>query len=190
MVNNSKQLIMAAVFTSTVLLFFATPSLATEQSANTANLSSQETLQLIQQLDAAKKADWNAVLDPSVSAVRRGTFLNQMNKADLASKELSHGFTVRQSEIEDALWAPPKHISPEERAQLIRQLKQARQQDDQNEENMLNDLAWSRSAAPADTAIFDERKEQIDMVVEDLEIGAPVHWSAIKQALAVPTSPY
>jgi hypothetical protein len=190
MINNSKQLFMAAVFTSTLALFFTTPAIATEQSSNTANLSSQQSLQLIKQLDAAKKADWNAALDPSVSPVRRETFLNQMNKADRASKELSHGFTVPQSEIEDALWAPPKHISPEKRAQLIRELKQARQQDDQNEQNMLNDLAWSRSAAPADTTIFDGRKEEVDKVVMDLEIGAPVHWSAIKEALVVPASPY
>jgi hypothetical protein len=190
MINNSKQLFMAAVFTSTLALFFTTPAIAIAQSSNTANLSSQQSLQLIQQLDAAKKADWNAALDPSVSPVRRETFLNQMNKADRASKELSHGFTVPQNEIQDALWAPPKHISPEERAQLIRELKQARQQDDQNEQNMLNDLAWSRSASPADTAIFDERRQQVDKVVKDLEIDAPVHWTAIKEALVVPVSPY
>jgi len=190
MISNSKQLFMASVFTSTVLLTFATPALAADQSSTTANLSSQQTSKLIQQLDAAKKADWNAALDPSVSPVRRGTFLNQMNKADQASKELSHGFSVPQSEVEDALWSPPKHISPEERAQLIRELEQAKQQDERNEQHMLNDLAWSRSAAPADTAIFDERKQEVDAVVKDLEIGSPVHWSAIKQALVVPTSPY
>jgi len=172
------------------IVFCATPSLAADQSSTTARPLSQETSKLIQQLEAAKQADWSAALDPSVSPVRHGTFLNQMNKADRASKELSHGFAVPRGEIEDALWVPPKHISPEERAQLIRQLKQARQQDDQNEQNMLNDLAWSRSAAPVDTAIFDERKQEVDKVVMDLEIGAPVHWSAIKQALAVPTSPY
>jgi hypothetical protein len=190
MINNSKQLIMAALFTSTLALFFTTPAIATEQSSNTANLSSRQTSELIQQLDAAEKADWNWALDPSVSPVRREAFLNQMNKADLASKELSHGFAVPESEIEDALWAPPKHILPEERAQLIRQLKQARKQDDQNEQNMLNDLAWSRSAAPVDTSIFDQRKQEVDKVVMDLEIGAPVHWSAIKEALVVPASPY
>lgn len=190
MISNSKQLFMATVFTSTVLLFFATPSLAADRSSTTANLSSQQTSKLIQQLDAAKKADWNAALDASVSPVRRGTFLNQMNKADQASKELSHGFAAPQSEIDDALWAPPKHISPEERAQLIRELEQAKQQDERNEQQMLNDAAWSRSAAPMDTVTFDQRKQQVDRVVENLEIGAPVRWSAIKQALVVPTSPY
>ena len=55
---------------------------------------------------------------------------------------------------------------------------------------MLNGLAWSNSVAPVDTVTFDERKAQVDRVIEDLKIGAPVHWSDIKQALVVPPSPY
>jgi hypothetical protein len=173
-----------------VLTIFQIPAFAEDATLTAAKVPSQRTPQLIQQLDAAKKADWDAALDPTVSTVRQETFLNQMNKADKASKELRHGFAVSQSEISDALWAPPKHITPEERAKLIQELNQAKQQDDQNEQRMLNDLAWSRSAAPANTEQFDQRKEQIDSVVKDLEIGTPVHWSAIKQALVVPTSPY
>jgi hypothetical protein len=100
------------------------------------------------------------------------------------------GFAVPQSEIDAALWTPPKHITAEERANLIAQLRQARQQDDHNEQQMLNDLAWGNSRAPADTEIFDLQKAQVDRVVKDLEIGAPVHWTDIKQALVVPSSPY
>jgi hypothetical protein len=173
-----------------VSALFAGPALASDVNSSRAIVSSQQTSQLIQRLDAAKKADWDAALDPTVSTVREETFLNQMNKADRASKELSHGFSVPQTEINDALWAPPRHISPEERAHLIQELNQARQEDEQNEQNMLNDLAWDRSAAPADTAIFDQRKQEVDAVVKDLEIGAPVHWTSIKEALVVPTSPY
>jgi hypothetical protein len=145
---------------------------------------------LIRKLETAKQADWDAAIDPTVSPVRQGTFLNQMNKADRAIKELSHGFTVSQSEIDDALWIPPKHITPEERAHLIEQLKQARLQDDRNEQKMLNDLAWTNSREPADTETFDERKAQVDRVIKNLEMGAPVHWSDIKQALVVPPSPH
>jgi hypothetical protein len=181
---------LAALLAVVPLALFAKLCLASDVNSSTASLSSQQTSQLIQRLDAAKKADWNAALDPTVSPVREETFLNQMNKEDRASKELSHGFSVPQTEINDALWAPPRHISPEERAHLIQELNQARQQDDRNEQAMLNDLAWSRSAAPADTVIFDQRKQEVDAVVKDLEIGAPVHWSAIKQALVVPASPY
>lgn len=189
-IKNRRWNFAAAAFASTVWLFCPALSLAAAQSSNAAKLTPQQTAQLIQELDAAKKVDWDGAIDPTVSSVRRGTFLNQMNKADRASKELSHGFTVPQSEIDDALWSPPRHISPEERAQLIRQLKAARQQDDDNEQRMLNDLAWSRSVAPVNTAIFDERKREVDVVVRDLEIGVPVHWSMIRQALVVPTSPH
>lgn len=187
--RESLQFVLATLLASLALILFTTPALASDVGTTTASLSPQQTSDLIQRLNSAKKADWDAALDPSVSPVREETFLNQMNKADRASKELSHGFSVPQSKINDALWAPPRHISPEERAQLIRQLKMARQQDDQNEQAMLNDLAWSRSAAPADTVIFDERKQEVDAVVKDLEIGAPVHWTAIKEAMVVPAIP-
>jgi hypothetical protein len=190
MINNKHQLFLTTLIASIVLVFCAPPSPAADQSSTTASPLSQQTAKLIQELEVVKQTDWSAALDPSVSPVRHGTFLNQMNKADRASKELSHGFAVPPGEIEDALWVPPKHISPEERAQLIRQLKQVRQQDDQNEQNMLNNLAWSRSAAPVDTAIFDQRMQEVDTVITDLKIGAPVHWSAIKEALQVPYSPY
>jgi hypothetical protein len=190
MTRNAGRCFLATLMAVVALALFARLGLASDVNSSKATLASEQTSQLIRRLDAAKKADWDAALDPSVSPVREETFLNQMNKADRASKELSHGFSVPQTEINDALWAPPKHISPEERAHLIQELNQARQEDEQNKQNMLNDLAWSRSAAPADTSIFDQRKQEVDAVVKDLEIGAPVHWTSIKQALVVPTSPY
>lgn len=141
---------------------------------------------LIERLEAAKTADWNGARDPKVSPIRQGTFLNQMNKATRAIDELEHGQTPPAAEINDALWSPPDQITPQERAQLLAQLKQARAQDDHNEQEMLNALDWSRSAAPADTETFDARKQEIDRVIENLEIGAPVRWSAIHRALQVP----
>ncbi len=173
-----------------LLLLAAGSAVAGNPQALATVQSPQPNSDLIRQLETAKKTDWDEAQDPGVSTIRQGTFLNQMNKADRAIKELSHGFTVPQSEIDDALWTPPKRITAQERAQLIEQLKQAREQDDRNEQRMLNDLAWTNSRAPADTEIFDERKKQIDSVIKNLEIGAPVHWSDIKQALVVPSSPY
>lgn len=171
-------------------LLLVLPAIAANTQVPAMVQSPQLRSDLIQELETARNTDWDAALDPTASPVRQGTFLNQMNKADRAIKELSHGFAVSQGEIEDALWMPPKHITVEERARLIQQLQLARQQDDLNEQQMLNDLAWANSDAPADTVTFDQRKEQVDRVVEDLEIGAPVHWSDIKQALVVPPSPY
>lgn len=151
---------------------------------------SRGNLSLLQQLEAARKADWDEAENPNVSTVRQGTFLNQMNKADRVIDELHHGLSPTQREINDALWVPPKHITPTERARLIEQLGQARQQDEQNEQRMLNGLTWGNSAAPEDTATFDQHKALIDRVMKDLEIGAPVHWTDIRRALAVPTSRY
>ncbi len=145
---------------------------------------------VIAQLTAAKNADWQAAMDPDVSLTRQGTFLNQMNKADRAIKELTHGFSVSQDELNDALWMPPKHMTEADRARLIEQLKQARQQDDANEQLMLNDLAWSRSGFPVHTTEFDERKAKIDALIKDLEIGEHVRYSDIREALSVIPSPY
>jgi len=174
---------------SCTLLLIALPVFAQSTNLQATIESPQPGAEVIKQLETARQNDWDAALDPSVSPARRGTFLNQMNKADLALKELKHGFSVSPTEIADALWQPPKHITPEQRDQLIAQLEQARQQDDKNEQQMLNQLAWTGSAAPVNTIIFDQRKQQIDTLIEDLRIDAPVHWSAIKQALVVPPAP-
>ena len=171
-----------------LLLLTALPALATDvQTPATAQAPQAD---LIGKLEAAKKADWNAALDPTISPVRQETFLNQMNKADRAIREINHGFPVSQSKMNDALWMPPEHITPVERANLIQKLKQAREQDDRNEQHMLNDLAWTDSREPANTEIFDQRKAQVDSVVKNLEIGAPVHWTDIEQALVVVSSAY
>jgi hypothetical protein len=145
---------------------------------------------LVEELQDAKRIDWTSALDPHVRPSEEEDFLDQMNKADRAIKELTHGFEVPQSEIDDALVVPPKSLSESQRTRLIRQLQDAVEQDDRNEQAMLNDLAWSDSAAPADTFKFDQQKELANGVIKDLEIGEDVHWSTIKEALVVPQSPY
>jgi hypothetical protein len=167
----------------------AIAAIADDRAVGVADAANQPAL--IAQLESTKEIDWKEARDPSVSPMRHESFLNQMNKVDLVLKKLNHGVAVPQSEIDDALFVPPKHITPDLRASLIDQLEQRRQQVDQKEQEMLNGLAWGRSSAPADTEIFEERKAEIDHVLQDLEIGAPVHWTAIHQALAAaPSSPY
>jgi hypothetical protein len=172
-----------------LFLLIALPAFAQDGTTGTPTLSREmQHADLIQKLKAARMTDENAAHDPTVSSVRQGTFLNQMDKADRAIRELEHGFAVSQSEINDALWVPPKHITPQLRAQLIQQLEQAKHQDNVNEQQMLYDSAWGH-ASQIDTATFDQRKRLIDSTIEDLEIGEPVHWSDVRQALTVPTSP-
>jgi hypothetical protein len=121
---------------------------------------------LVEELESAKQQDWSNALDPHVAPSEEEDFLDQMNKADRAIKELTHGFEVPLSEID------------------------AVQQDDRNEQAMLNDLAWSDSVAPTDTFTFDQQKALVESVIKDLEIGEDVHWSTIKEALVVPHGPY
>jgi hypothetical protein len=169
--------------------FLALPAFAQDGTAVSSTDSSETGhAALIQQLQAARTLDENGAHDPTVSPVRQGTFLNQMDKADRAIKELEHGFPVSQAELNDALWTPPDQITPQLRAQLIKQLEQARHQDNVNEQQMLYDSSWGHTSQ-IDTVKFDQRKRLIDSTIEDLEIGEPVHWSDIRQALRVPVSP-
>jgi hypothetical protein len=170
-------------------LLLVLPPLVADGSASATYTSAQPASDVIKELKAARATDWNSAHDPSVSLIRHGTFLNQMNKADRAIKEIEHGFPVSQSELDNALWVPPKHISPQLRAKLIQELEQAKHQDNINEQRMLYDSTWD-NAGRIDTVKFDRRKHLVDSTVEDLEIGAPVHWSNIKLALVAPPSPY
>ena len=157
---------------------------------HTPTITTQNKAALVERLASAKRQDWSNALDPHVKPSEEEDFLDQMNKADRAIKELNHGFEVPHSEISDALWEPPKSLSSNKRAQLVRRLQDAVQQDDRNEQAMLNDLAWSDSVAPTDTFTFDQQKALAESVIKDLEIGKDVHWSTIKEALVVPQSPY
>lgn len=153
-------------------------------------LSPQEKSDLIERLEVAKGTDWNDAMDPNVAPVTEDDFLEQMNKADRVIKELTHGFEVPRQKIADALWIPPKSITAQEQDRLLRQLQEARREDDHNEQRMLNLAAWTDSVAPVDTMKFDRQKELVDRVVKDLEIGEGVRWSTIEEALYVPPSPW
>jgi hypothetical protein len=188
-INMKNRQILIVLIGLLAAIFVSIPAFA-ENSSDASNLSTESRAHLLNRLKAAKKVDWAGATDPSVSPVRHESFLNQMNKADRVMKELEHGLSPSQVEVNDALWSPPKHLSAAERANLIRQLEQARQQDDAKEQQILRDVTWARSSAPVDSVDFDQRKQQIDELIKDLQIGAPVHWTDIRQALTVPSSPY
>jgi phosphoenolpyruvate carboxylase len=146
--------------------------------------------QLLDQLASAKQLDWKYALDPSVAAVTRSDCLEQMTKAARVTELISYGFKVPRQELADALWTPPKAISPEARDQLIRQLQEAQQENNHKEQEMFKYSEWSAGdggGAPADTAAFDQQMQLVDSVIKDLEIGEGVHWSAINEALYVPS---
>jgi hypothetical protein len=133
--------------------------------------------------------DWTNALNVKVAPVEQEDFLEQMNKADRAIKELTHGFQVSQSEIDDALWVPPKSMSAEQKTRLIAQLQDAVRQDDRNEQEMMIDLTWCNSCR-INTMTFDQQKTLAANVIKDIQIGEDVHWSMIRKALQVPESAY
>jgi hypothetical protein len=156
----------------------------------TATLSPRQKSQLVELLETAKTADQNGEMDPHVTPMTRDDFIDQKLKVDRVIRELTHGFEVPESEVADSLWVPPKSITDESRTQLIRQLQIAKKEDDHNEQEMMNDYVWGDSIAPLDTVTFDQQMKLVDSVIEDLEIGEPVSWSTIREALYVPPSPY
>jgi hypothetical protein len=179
----------AAILISGVLIGGAVPALAATPADNLA--PKYHGARFLDQLASAKQLDWQSALDPSVAPITKIDYLDQMNKADRDIRLLTHGFDLSQQELADALWIPPKAITPEARVELIQELRKAEEKDDRNEQQSFKYSEWSAldgGGAPVDTAAFDQRIELTDGVIQDLEIGEGVHWSTIRQALDVPAA--
>ncbi len=144
----------------------------------------------IRQLEAAKELDESDAMDPKLGVVAREDFMEQAGKADRAIKELTHGYGVSDTELEDALQIPPRGLSPTEKSALIKRVIQAEQATDHNEQAMLSEVSWGYSDQPAVTSRFDQRKQLDDEVIKDLTIGEDVHWDTIQEALRVVPNPY
>lgn len=148
--------------------------------------STDQMAKLINRLSKAKELDESDAFDPDLTPVRREDFTVQAAKADRVIKELQHGFAVEPAEIEDALDIPPRHLTPEKRIQLIRQLQSAKALDEQREQEIL--IYWNDDE-PMERTEFDLQAERAAAVSKDLQLGESVHWSDIKQALYVPPEP-
>jgi hypothetical protein len=179
----------AAVLFSGILIGASGPTWAAMPTDNRTTMDQGP--QLLDQLASAKQQDWQSALDPSVAPVSKGDFLDQMNKAGRAITLITHGFEVPDQELADALWIPPKAITPNEREAVIRELQKAKLEDDHNEQAVFKYSEWSVSdggGAAVDTVTFDQQMQLVDSVIKDLEIGEGVHWSVIREALYVPPS--
>lgn len=146
-------------------------------------LSDQAKVEVVRNLLAAKELDESQAHDPTVGRVTAEDSAVQAAEADKLIKELSHGYEISQADLAEALEVPPRHLSPQRKADLIRQLEDARALDDRAEQELLSDYFSNR---PVDTDKFDSQKELITEVIKELEIGDDVHWWTIKQALRVP----
>jgi hypothetical protein len=147
-------------------------------------LSPRERSQLIEQLQAARQTDLTNATDTRLGPDSAGDYMIQADKAETAIDDLNRSNNIPSSEIADALFVPPKHISPEMRARLIQQLEQAKALDDQR---WLENLGgWN----PTLTEDFNIQSMRAKRVINDLETGSPVSWFQIRQAMYVPDEVY
>jgi hypothetical protein len=149
--------------------------------------SGQQNAELIKRLEGAREMDESEANQPGISATAWQDDMIQVGKADKAIKELSHGLEVPQSEIDEALWVPPKTLSAAKRARLLQRLKDAIQRDENEEQTMMSGVNFGNIPYPTGRmATLEDRKNLAEGVLKDLEIGEDVHWETIKQALEAP----
>ena len=123
--------------------------------------------------------------DTELGPVELGDYMTQAGKAETAINDLSAQSDVPRSEISDALFVPPEHLSSTQRAELIKQLEQAKALDDQ---------MWRNHQGGWDATFEQDCNVQamrVDQVVNKLETNTPVSWSQVHEAMLVPDeSPY
>jgi hypothetical protein len=138
--------------------------------------------ELIRRLEAAEQADETNARDPRLSLIRKEDFFEQADKAEHAIRQLLYGYDVPQAELAEALAVPPRILSPQVKADLIRQLQDSIALNDRREQSKLDDYV---SEASFDTAPYDTQKAFAAAVIKELTIGEEVHWDTLEEALQV-----
>jgi hypothetical protein len=146
------------------------------------NSAAPQVAQLIKQLKGAEELDESEANQKGTSAVAWEDYMVQAGKARKAIEELSYGFEVPKTELDDALWVPPNQLSPAERARLIQQVESALQGDERNESALRYDVAWGIQYSTDAMSRVEVHKAMAEGVLKDLKIGEPVHWQAIQEA--------
>jgi len=153
------------------------------------SLTSQTPTQLVARLQQAKALDEDGLNDPTISVERRGDFLEHEAKADSLIRDLQHGISVPQDELNYALEVPPRHIQPEQKAELIQQLKNAIREDERREQGVVafsSNVFYEDPDAPSQ---FGGQEQLALKEMQNLEAGNHVSWDALQQALYVPPDP-
>lgn len=148
---------------------------------NSAALIPQDRVQVIEQLQEARQTDLDYATDISLGPIAKGDYLAQADQADSVIRDLNQHSNVTRAQVSAALFVPPKHLSPEMRAQLVERLEQARALDDQKWHNNLGseDEAWL-------TQDCDLQSRRATRVIKKLETGEPVSWFEIDDAMTTP----
>jgi hypothetical protein len=163
---------------ASALCFAASLSACAPTESNVAMAQSERTLERLQ---AAREIDLSNAKDPEVGPAASGDYALRADRAAQVMDDLEHGQYVSQSQIDDAIFVPPKSLTPAQRAQLIDELKYARNLDD------LGWWDWTRDPVIAQN--FSVQEKKANRAIRDLETDQQLSWSEIDEGLAVPRNP-
>ncbi len=153
------------------------------------NVAAQNSSQLVAQLQQAKALDKAGLEDSTVAVKRRGDFLEHEARADRVIHQLEHGIPAAQGDVNYALEVPPRHIEPIQRTALIEQLKNAINEDERREQDVVafsSNVFYEDPDAPSQ---FGGQEQLAEQEVQNLEAGNHVSWDELQQALYVPPNP-
>ena len=164
---------------ASALLFFALSLSACAPTES--DISYAQSERTLQRLQAAREIDLSNARDPDVGPVASGDYSLRADRAEQVMYDLEHGQYVSQSQIDDALFIPPKSISLEQRAHLIRELEIAKNQDEQG--------WWDWTRDPIIAQDFAVQEKKANRAIKDLETRQQISWSQINDGLEVPRYP-
>jgi hypothetical protein len=173
-----KSKILRTVGIASVLFFAASLSACAPTESNAPEMQSERTLERLQ---AAREIDLSNAKDPEVGPVASGDYSIRADKAAQVMNDLEHGLYVSQSQIDDALFVPPKSISLADRAALIRELKDARDLDHRG--------WWDWTRDPVIAQDFSVQEKKANRAIRHLETEQQISWSEIDEGLKVPRYP-
>lgn len=173
----NRTLRLAATIAS-ALCFAVSLSACAPTESNVAQAQSERTLERLQ---AAREIDLSNAKDPEVGPAASGDYSLRADKAARVMDDLEHGQYVSRSQIDDAMFVPPKSLSPAQKAQLIDELKYARSLDDRG--------WWDWTRDPVIAQNFSVQEKKANRAIRDLEADQQVSWSEIDEGLAVPRYP-
>jgi hypothetical protein len=173
----NRTLRLAATIAS-ALCFAASLSACAPTESNVSNAQSERTLEHLQ---AAREIDLSNAKDPEVGPAASGDYSLRADKAAQVMDDLEHGQYVSQSQIDAAMFVPPKSLSPAQKAQLINELNYARNLDDRG--------WWDWTRDPVIAQDFSVQKKKANRAIRDLETDQQISWSEIDEGLAVPRYP-
>jgi hypothetical protein len=145
------------------------------------NVSAARTERTLRQLQAAREADLSNAMDPTLGPVASGDYSVRADKAAQVMSDLEHGKYVSRSQIDEAIFVPPKSLSLEERAQLVNELRAARALDNQG--------WWDWTWDPVIAQDFSVQEIKANRAIKDLETNQQVSWQEIQEGLHVPEYP-